>query len=597
MTPKLRALFTPRRRTGTWPSIPRTRAHFISVVLLAALLAAHSAKWITDLNPMLFDPDCQTDDVRIGLVAYHRFDPVPLLTEDPLSDDLYVLYQPPIRVLYRIAVPIFGLPLASKWVQGLALSLILVAAFLIFRSRRGGFAAAALLLFFAMHEPQVMNRIAGGLGRAFIFPLLMIWLAGAIAKSERTRVIATLAAALTQANAALIMLAAESLVLAFELGQSIYRLRGGLRLSHPAVARAIRFVALGLVCFTLASAYAVSTQNVVGRFPTFAEASKNPAFQRGNGWEDELPFPDPLAQFKKWVLHPLADNTKPTTAFSKGYAALNPGLAWALAVALLAFAILFSRPQTLIPVALLVASIGCYAAARVLAFRLYSPERYYSFGGSISTIALLVVGIGCMQLLPRLQKKRAMVRNYAAAGAIALLWLASGRTGVASGSASCVITQKANLPLYDFVRGLPPNARLLAHPYDADDLPFWTGRATPGGFEMCTVWFVDAHARCMKRMIDGLTAYYAIDKKLLFEYLEREKITHVLVQRERVAAPTWLAKSAVGEPLNTELKKIIAGRTSEELLLNQIPPQAMVFHHNQFDLVDVAVLKRFWVGL
>lgn len=575
---RLRELLLPRRRPGSWPKTPRTRAHFLSVVLVAALLSAYTAKWATDVRGMLFDADCQTDDVRVGLAAFHRFDPEPLLTDDPLAGDLYLMYMPAVRGLYRATVPFVGLPKATKYIQGLALLLLAAASFVLLRSKRAGFAAAALLLFFSLHEPYVFNRIAGGLGRAFIFPFLALWLAGAIAKNERLRAVVTLVASISQANAALIMLGAEGLLVAWEMALALLRLGKKYSLRHPSVRRFLRLIVLGVFCFLLTSVYSATVNPQLGSFVSYEEASKNPAFLKGNYWENELPFSDPVKEFRKWTESPIRE--------------LGRSRTWAyLGIFLIAALALAARAHSPLPLALLCSSIVCYTAARILAFRLYSPERYYSFGGVISAIALFVVAVGCTQLFrKRGRAARATLRNYAAAALIAVVWIAAGRTGVAEGSSSCVITQKQNLPLYNFIRTLPKDVRILAHPHDADDIPWWTGRATTGGFEMCMVWFVDAHQRCMKTMREALLAYYAIDRNELYDYLEREKITHILVQRERVGSQ-FAVKSGVAEPLQSELKKWLAGKTPIQFMLARVPNDAVVFRHGNYELVEVTKLK------
>jgi hypothetical protein len=585
-------LLIPAHRRGRWPSIPKTRAHFLSVVLLAVLLAAYSAKWITDLAQVLFDPDCQTDDVRGGLAGFHRFAPEPLLTNDPLTADLYLLYMPAIRLLYRIAVPFAGLPSSTKIVQAIALGLILLASVLIVRSRRGGFAAGALLLFFSLHAPYVMNRIAGGSGRAFIFPFFALWIAGAIAKNERLRAIVILIASITQANGALILLGAEGLLVSSELAPAIFRLRRKFRITHPAALRLARLFAVGIFCFLLTQIYSASTAPL-GAFISYEEATKNPAFVKGNYWEDEIPFPDPVKEFKRWLSSPLSEEYRATTWISRGYAAAGQNLRWVILGVFLVLAAVFARPHQAIPIVLLLSSIVCYVVARMLAFRLYSPERYYSFGGTIATIALIVVAIGCTQLWRRARKRRDVVRNFAAASVIVLVWLTSGRTGVTSGATGCVITERPNLPLYNFVRGLPKETRILAHAHDSDDIPWWTGRATTGGFEMCTVWRVDAHKRCVDMMMGALLAYYSIDRRALFDYLEREKITHILVHKERVSRD-FAVKSGVAEPMQGKLKKWLAGKNHGQFVLNDVSPGAIVFRHHNFELVDVERLRIGW---
>ncbi len=567
----------------------------MSIILLALLLGAYTAKWVTDLSPMLVDPSCQTDDVRVGLAAFHRFDRTPSLVEDPLAEDLYLMYMPAVRLLYRAVVPIAGLPVATKIVQAIALAMIAFAGLILIRSRRAGLAAGVLLIFLAMHEAYVINRIAGGLGRAFIFPFMLLWFAGAVTKNERLRAIVALLASIAQANAAMIVLLAEGLLLLLDLGISIWRKRKTWKFSFqdPVIARGVRLTVLGVLCVALASIYSATVNPKLGSFISYEAALKNPAFIRGNYWENELPFPNPVEEFSRAVSSPLKEQYKPGANFlSKAWESTGKSGPLAVLAMLLVLAFAYSRRIALIPLALLAASAACYAAARAMAFRLYSPERYYAFGGPMTAIALIVIAIGCTHIL-RKKKVRAVIQNYAAVAFIALVWMSSGRTGVADGSAACVISEKPNLALYRYLETLPPEIRILAHPHDADDIPWWAGRATTGGFEMCMVWFVDAHERCVTRMTNALHGYYAVDRRALLDYLSSDRITHILIHKERLG-PQFAVKSGVAEPIQTVLKKWLAGKTSAAFVLNALPADAVIFRHGPFELIDIAKLKSGW---
>jgi hypothetical protein len=109
------------------------------------------------------------------------------------------------------------------------------------------------------------------------------------------------------------------------------------------------------------------------------------------------------------------------------------------------------------------------------------------------------------------------------------------------------------------------------------------------------VWFVDAHERCVKRMHDGLLAYYATDRAKLLEFIDAEKLTHILVQKERVG-PLFAVRSGVAEPIQSELKKHLAGKKAEQFVLNRPPTSAILFTHGQYQLLDVAALKAAWAS-
>ena len=93
---------------------------------------------------------------------------------------------------------------------------------------------------------------------------------------------------------------------------------------------------------------------------------------------------------------------------------------------LLALRCLRLAPPATAALAILCATLVAYGAARLLAFRLYNPERYLSFGMTAVSLALAVSALG--GLWPRLadRRSRAVRRNLAAAAVIVAVWLVAG---------------------------------------------------------------------------------------------------------------------------------------------------------------------------
>jgi hypothetical protein len=154
--------------------------HVLSIAAVLATLALYGAAWLDFNWEMLTNPELQTDDARTSIFPFHRYASDPSLVEDPIATEMLNLVPIGIRFLYRIFVPFTDVFVAPKIVQAVAFSILVAAAVLLAHGRRAGLGAGVLLLFFVLHDWFAVERVAGGLPRAFGFPCVALWLAGGL---------------------------------------------------------------------------------------------------------------------------------------------------------------------------------------------------------------------------------------------------------------------------------------------------------------------------------------------------------------------------------------------------------------------------------
>lgn len=560
-------------------ALPRTPAGWAAVACLWLAFAWYVLRWTRGNHELLFDPWWQPDDARTALLPFHRFGPEHALADDPIANEMRAFVMPGMYLPYRALVPLLGVYRAVKAVQGLCLLVIAAASWVIARSRRGGLAPALLLAFLLLHTPYVANRLAGGFGRGFAFPLFGLWLAGVITAARRPRWIAALLGALTQPNTVALILGAEGLLALFE-GRS----------SRSALGRSVaRYGALVATCAALVVPY-MASQGSTGRVHTLTEARANPAFGR-SGRQGELPFPDPAPLFAQHLVSPFAKAGKPVTErLASAWASLDSSGPLLVLVLLALVAALRWAPLARAPLVFFASTAVLYLLARALAFRLYSPERYYSFGAPMAGIALAVTSVGL--IAPRLKRaRRAVVRGaLSLAFAAALLVLAGDGIVPKNG---VTIDRRTFAGLYDFAAKLPRDARLACHPLDGDDVPWWAARATTGGFETVQVWLVEPWLRSQARIEDVYRALYATDRAVVLDFVRRQHVTHLLLRPDRYDA-SFKRKVAFFEPLTSYAEHLVAPLTREQLVLAAPPPSAIVYRDRIFTVVEVAALERAW---
>lgn len=556
--------------------------HRVSVVAVVAIGLAYAATWARGSADALLSPLVQNDDARTLLFPFHRYSAGAPLADDPIANEMLAGQPLGFRLLYRVLVPQVGVLYAAKLVQGLCILIIGAAGALLLGGHRGGLGAAVLLVFLFLRDPLVMNRILGGLPRAFAFPAFALWLAGGFGERPWARRSAALLAAVTYPPAMAMVLGADGL----------YALRSLGRAWTLTLRRLGRYAMLVAACAVLSAPAVLFDSMDAGPMHTLEQAAHEPAFGR-SGRLRILPLEHPGPAFATSFLSAFrAPAASPTT--NRDGAPWHDVAAIALVALLVALPLAHVSPSPVPVVAFLVASLALYAVSVAVAFQLYAPARYYTFGMRAVALGLTAAVLG--YLLPRATPLvRHTARNGAAAAAMVAAWICLG-AGVHEDPRWQVIDYRAQAPLWDFIRTLPVGARIAAHIDDGDDIPLFTQRANTGGYETLQPWRTRAWARQKARAEDTLRALYATDPRVVLDYAARYRVTHLLVNRQRYGRD-FLARSRSFEPLTTFARALLDGVHRRDLVLAEPPADAVVFRHHQFLLVDVDRLGQAWAPL
>jgi hypothetical protein len=438
-----------------------------------------------------------------------------------------------------------------------------------------------LLVFFLLHTPYVVNRIGGGFPRSFAFPLMALWTAGVIAGSPRARFAAVVIAAFTYPVTVLLLLGAEGLY--------AWRSRD-----------LKRYAALAAVCVAVMLPQVIRN-SYHGRVHTLSEAREDPVFVHSP--RRVLPVASPVEVGTRYFAHPLHANGRGPLV--DAWDALGPVGALALAAGLVALAVTRRAPVPTAAIALLLSAIACYVAARVLAFRLYSPVRYLWYGSVAASLALLVSSLGLVMPRVRLRERRAVIRNFTACGVIGLVWLVAGdgiiradtpardRTVNHNGMS---IDRRDHAELYGYIQTLPPGSRLALHPRDGAGVSYWTGRATTEHFETLTPWWVEPWRRTRARTEDTLRALYTADPRVLLDYCDRYRVTHLLVNTARYG-PAYRDHAKVFPPFDAVVDEVLAGVDREDLAVPRLTtPSTVVYRGGPWLVLDAARIRALTEG-
>lgn len=571
----------PRRPGLSWRNLrPRTPLHWMSCLLLWAIVGAYAGVWIQAHWGYLFDPLLQNDDARTSQFPFHLYGPDATMGDDVIARDIVVRLPPGMWLQYRVLTPLVGLYAASKFVQLLCLAIVAWTALILCRSRRGGLAAGLLLVFFMLHTPYVVNRIGGGHPRAYALPLMALWTAGVIAASPRARWAAVVTAALMYPVAVLLLLGAEG----------VYALR---------TRDLKRYAVLALVCAACLVPQVIRNQHE-GRVHTLAEARQDPVFEHSP--RRVLPMPSPLEVSTRYLAHPFhANGSGPVPLLVDAWAGAGAFGGLAIAVGLVILVVSRRAPLPEAALALFASAILCYLAARLVAFRLYSPVRYLWYGSVASSLALVVSTLGLLLPRVRVRPRRAVIRNFAACSMILLVWIVAGdgiiRTGADSRDGvvhhnGMSIDERREADLYAFIRTLPASSRLALHPWDGAGVSYWTGRATTDHYETLTPWWVDSWTRARARTLDTLQALYATDPDVLIDYCDRYRVTHLLINARRYGAD-YREEARLFPPFDEPIAEMLAEVDLQDLVIPRVTePSTVVYHRPPWIVLDVQRVRE-----
>jgi hypothetical protein len=562
---------------------PRDWIHLGTMLLVWWVAVLWLRSWYHGNEPVLSDPWLQPDDARTALFPFHRYAEGHPLADDPISNEM-LEYQPyAYRLLFRFTVPWVGLLVATKWVTKLLFALFIVAGVVLMRSRRAGLGSGLLFAALFIHDQAIQNRIHGGLPRSFGFPVCALWLAGALAGRPNVRRGAAILGALTYPTALAIVLGAEG----------VYVLRG---LGRPGLWTLVRrlkhYAILVAACVALLVPAVTAGMHDGGSIHTLAEAEQNPAFGKA-GRLKVLPFPEPTGEFAhqydgmfdQYGSSPFPELLE-LCKEHRGEVVIG---ALALLLAL-PFLRLSASPAPVL--AFFVGTLTLYVLSRVFAFKLYSPERYYSLGMRMVAVGLTAAVIGFVGQCFR--RWRYPIRNVAGALGIGLMWAALGN-GVRNPPMGVDVDYRRLGPIWDAIKRLPPDARVACQVGDqeCDNVPLFGMRPNNGGFETMQPWLVKSWQRQLGRAEDTLRAIYATSPDEVLDFAAKYKVTHFLLQRTRLG-DDFRSRSRSFEPLSTFTRELLANRDASEFVLGDPPKSAEVAHYRGYVLISVEKLKQAW---
>jgi len=512
----------------------------------------------------LSDPYLINDDVRQTLYFVRRAVDPSLFPNDLLTR-YAENYQPwGFVLLYRSLAPWVDPILLGK-VLGIAL--VGLAAGLVFRLVNGfaGITAAAIAALLFLASPGFIAQLSGGNPRAFA-PLLVFLFLDALVRERPGR------AALWVVVQSLFYPVVFALsTLAFALGS--VRVRGG------ALRRRIGLVALAaLVGAGLQLGKTVASADPeFGPVVTRADMEGDPAYGP-DGRFPVLPVPGPVETLAR-----VAAQVLPKSAvFDRLGDSGGPQLA-VLALLLAAAVLGVRRGGAPLPFAIAsfaIAGLVLYAVASAVMMHLFLPVRYLEHAFRAVFLVIAAVGIaGAIRWIPSRPGERVAL-------VVACAWLFFH---VFDHRYTHLYDHSEIRPVARFLSTLPKDVLVAAHPRVADDIPTFAGRAVFVSYELAHPFLRATYWATVEARLDALLdAYYAERPEAVAEFVRRNGVTHLVVDRRHFEAERIAAGALGFAPFDDRVRQRVGGRT--RFALAAIPEAWKLFEDGPYSVLDAAAI-------
>lgn len=510
--------------TGTSDRSPGVGDAFL-VLLLSALVFAVAHRH------GLGSPFVINDDVRQQIYWMQRFQDAALYPASLLNDYAAAYVPAGVKALYAAASPWMDALSFSKILTGIFYCATALAFFGIGRTiggrTLGYFCAASVWLM-----PYFLKSISGGLSRSFAAPLLALFFLAWLRKSRAGMALGLIAQAATIPY--MCVLSAGACLTA----SAASRLRPAIRPPFPA-----RLPDFLVIAACAGAVYAMNRGLDAAGFGPLASTADmmgNPAFSAA-GRLDLYPLPNPFFDLVYTPFEGIG------LFLDIG---LVPGILSLTAMAAVVF--LGARRADYAPLdrcrwpatCMILASLVLYLAARLLALRLFVPDRYVSYSLNMF-YALALAFFFRAALAPVLS------RRGAAAG---LVVLAVGLGGLRLTDAG-LYDYGGQAALYAAVRQTPTDAVFAGHPERMDNVLTFGRRNVQASFELAHPWMTGYWKQFEPRLTDLFTAYYASDAQIVRDFAAKYGVDYIVVD-EADFTPEFLAARPFFAPFDQSIQAL-----------------------------------------
>jgi hypothetical protein len=551
----------------------------------------------TGLAPYWFNPLWATDDSVQQTYPFIRA-LHPGAFDNDFVTRMMINYIPPMHYWlgYTITLVTHDAIMTGHWIMLIQLCLAVFFIFGTVRYLTRHSTPAVFAVIWFLHTRHIIQRITAGLPRGWAAPIIAAFFYFATRGNHRG-VLATIAVGcLIHPPSTLAVSVAYGLYLLFQIARKESR-RAFLR-------PCIQFVVLTPIFFAI-TAWAVAKPTEFGSMTTYQEALSRPEFssREPRGRFTFVPFKPVYSEVSSFAFQAFTTPRFTRPAYFMKY--YTPWIVGALALSL--FWVGRRRRVIAFPhifVAYGIASAIVYAASRILAFKLFVPDRHLQFPFAI--LFILAFSVAVWRIAARSDDDTGLgtptPQSHGYRGALLLMMLgviiyAGSGTGL-YGAANFNYHKYKRGKVFEWIKNNTPlDAVVAGEPIFIDPVQLFGERRGYITSETAHPFYTGYWQEARRRLEVSLRANYARTSEEFLSSLSAEGISHFVFDRESLRGDR-LKKAKYYAPFDRLVPELASHEPSEYLLrkLLNLPKEQLrsfvVYIDNRAVVVDLEAFRR-----
>jgi len=510
--------------------------------------------------PSFFNPFIIIDDVRQHVYWMQQFQNSNLFQND-LMTEYAKNYQPwGFVIFYYIFSFIIDPMVLSKILPVLLFAVSSVYLFRLVQHIAGNF-AALLASFIFMMTPIYLDRMVGGLPRAFGYPLILIFLFYLIKRDHlKTAIILVLQCLFYPL---IFMLAAGTCFLSLIKiqGRKIHFEKNPIKIRYFILSAILSLSILG-------GKYLISHNPQIGSIVTRQEMIGKSEFY-SEGRFSILPTPPIYPEIRSNLIQGISFSEKIFGSKTAKAFMDSRFLEVLLCFGLLFLIIEVKRKKLQVPVEILflfISAILMYVIADLLLFHFFLPIRYLKY--AVPWLGIIFCSLIIGQVILKIKNDRIKKGIQIC---LFILMFSVVKIPVGLG----LINMSQYQGLYGFLQDLPEDSMIAAHPDLADGIPTFSQKKVFINYELSHCVFDNYWKTMKKRTLDFFTAYYSEDPLFVEQFCQENGIDYLIVDQQHFTKQYLREARIHFEPFNTYVKKLTQDR--ENFILNQFPEKYKIY--------------------
>jgi hypothetical protein len=598
-------------------------------VLMLTCLLVYAFFFFKGIAPFWFNPEWSTDDALQQSYPFHKIFNPDIFKNDIITQMMEGYLTPLHYWITWIATFCSGDPvMGGHYVMLLQLVLTLIGVFFAVYIGTGKSKAPAFFaLLWLFHTRHVMQRLTGGLPRGWAAPLLSLYLAAFIGKCEKTTLVLLFIGCLLHPPSTIIVGLSYGIYVFIGMLYQAYvqnRTRSDNELFKPF----LRLLLLSPL-FILTAWFTVRMPETIGTMADYQRALSMPEFQNPGGRFPFVPLTPLLEEVHTFGFQSFLSRLYRAGKFLE---ILVPGLVIVFTIIFFTVTLVntfsvrrkfFSSSNaettehvTLKMISYLTAIIVVYILSRILAFKLYVPNRHLQFPMAFFFIVSFSLFFWnfAIAIAKRKSKKKAVQEGFATdkrrvertlsfIGTLSLcvpallFFVGSGHGLYGPANFNSSLKQKGNI--YLWIRNhTPQNSLVAGFPETVDGVPLYSARQVYLSNETAHPFYDKYYEEVKRRMKIVLNAHYAKDLQEFLSIVQPEKIDYFVFRRD-LFYPNMLADPPIFLPFHSFVTDITSKRGVSEYAYKELPKQVdlktapyMPFKDSRYAIVNVGLLAQ-----